>query len=159
MNVGGIPVSNILSSNFSLQTISYALLKSSRASTEHCIRQGWKPTSTACTIQVIWSSQLQPLQNPAWNGLNRFFGLRSARICSRSLATQDVLDGRKDVTSLEDFLAKWFWQSSRFLDNEQLKKMSWIWIVIRGGLKDWVTWEMMMELCQGQLLLCTSYFW
>ena len=95
MNVGGIPVSNILSSNFSLQTISYALLKSSRASTEHCIRQGWKPTSTACTIQ-----------NPAWNGLNRFFGLRSARICSRSLATQDVLDGRKDVTSLEDFLAK-----------------------------------------------------
>ena len=72
MDVGGIPVSNLWSSNFYLLTELYALLKSNRVSTECYIGRCWKPSSIACTIQVIWSSQLRPLRNLAWNRLKKF---------------------------------------------------------------------------------------
>ena len=54
---------------------------------------------------------------------------------------------------------EWYWQLSRFVGSEQVKMMSWIWIIIPGGPKDQVTWEMKVGCCQGQLLFYLSSFW
>ena len=75
MNVDGIPVSNKWSSNFSLQTVSHALLKANSISKERYINSCWKPSSIACTIWVIWASQLRPLKKMTCNRLNRFLVL------------------------------------------------------------------------------------
>ena len=47
---------------------------------------------------------------------------------------------------------EWLWQPTRCVRKEQVKRMSWIWIVILGRPKDQVTWEMKAECCQDQLL-------
>ena len=96
MNVEGISVSSMWSSNYSLQTVSYALLKSKSVITKAC----WKPSSIAWTIWVIWSSQLRPLQKLAWNWLNK--SLVSA-IYSKDETVR--LIGQKDATSLGDVAA------------------------------------------------------
>ena len=53
----------------------------------------------------------------------------------------------------------WLWQPFRYVGSEQVQRMIWIWIVIPGGPKDQVTWEMKVECCQGQLLFYLSSFW
>ena len=70
MSVGGMPVFSIGRSSFSLQTVSYALLKSRSVNTEHFIGRCCKPSSIAWAVWVIWSSQLRPLWKPAWNQLD-----------------------------------------------------------------------------------------
>ena len=53
MNVEGMPVFSMWSSSFSLETVSYALLKSRSANTECFIGSCWKPSSISRTIRVI----------------------------------------------------------------------------------------------------------
>ena len=75
--------------------------------------------------------------------------------------TSDWWDGKRQlhwgISQL--WVLEWLWQGSRFVGSEQAKMMSWIWIVIAGGRKPRVAWEMKVRCCQDQLLLCLSSFW
>ena len=66
---GGIPCLSIDRSSFSLQTISYALLKSSRTRTDRFMGLLWNPSWICWMTLVIWSSQPRSFLNPAWCGL------------------------------------------------------------------------------------------
>ena len=57
-----------------------------------------------------------------------------------------------------NLVMEWLCQPSRYVGNEQVKRMSWIWIAIPGGPKYRMTWEMKVECSQGQLLLYLSSF-
>ena len=61
------------------------------------------------------------------------------------MTTQDLrLMGQKDATPLGYFPALsngMIVGISRYGDNEQVNRMSWIWRVVPGGPKDQVTWE------------------
>ena len=47
---------------------------------------------------------------------------------------------------------EWLWQPTRCMRKGQVKRMSWIWIVIPGWPKDQMTSEMKAERCQNQPL-------